>query len=129
MAGVEMILVGADAMIAKLNAIVVGSVAKLGAGLYLEGLEILAESAPIVPVDTGTLRASGHVDAPKVDGLSVEVVVGYGGASAPYALIVHENLEAFHEPPTQAKYLESVVASRGPKFADGLGAKFKLMSL
>jgi len=31
------------------------------------------------------------------------VVVGYG---MPYSVFVHENLECYHKPPTQAKFLE-----------------------
>ena len=37
------------------------------------------------------------------DDARIKVVVGY---EAPYAIYVHENLEAYHKPPTQAKYLE-----------------------
>jgi hypothetical protein len=34
----------------------------------------------------------------------MKLQVGY---EAPYAVYVHENLEAYHKPPTRAKYLES----------------------
>jgi hypothetical protein len=44
-----------------------------------------------VPVDTGNLRASGHVKTPQAVGSLVYVDLGYGGAAAPYALSVHEN--------------------------------------
>ncbi len=34
------------------------------------------------------------------------VQVGFGGVGAPYAIFVHENLQAYHKPPTKAKFLE-----------------------
>lgn len=45
---------------------------------------------------------------------NVECVVGY---SAAYALPVHENLTAYHAPPTQAKYLEQPSRTFRPELA------------
>lgn len=89
----------------------------LGVALYKEGSRILSESQPLVPVDTGTLRASGYVTPPVREGDTVKVTIGYGGPAAKinpktgessesYAIYVHENLEA-HHPVGQAKYLET----------------------
>ncbi len=58
-----------------------------------------------VPVDTGALRGSIHATPPKVRRGSVSTSVVAGGPAAPYALTVHENLQARH-PLGQAKYLE-----------------------
>lgn len=85
----------------------------LAAGLYREAQGIMAASKPLVPVDTGSLRASGYVEEPVITGTSFEgkritVNFGYGGVASKinpktgeptgkYALIVHENLEAFHK--------------------------------
>lgn len=71
-------------------------------GLQKAALYLLGESQKLVPVDTGALRASGQV---AVEGklLATTAYVFYGTS---YATYVHEDLEAFHEPPTQAKYLE-----------------------
>lgn len=79
----------------------------LASALYKRALAILAVSRRFVPVDTGALRGSGHVRAPLIDGDSVSVEIAYGGAAAPYAFIVHEDLHKRHNPPTQAKYLET----------------------
>jgi hypothetical protein len=73
--------------------------------LYQEANDIFNESQRVVPVRTGVLRASGHVTEPTRTSQHVEVIIGYGGAAASYALIVHENLRARHAPPTMAKYL------------------------
>ncbi len=88
----------------------------LGRQLYREGLGIMASSEGLVPVDTSALRSSGYVQQPIRAGKTITVFLGYGGPAAKinsktgestdgYALIVHENLEAFH-PVGTAKYLE-----------------------
>jgi hypothetical protein len=58
--------------------------------VYTEANTVLNESKKIVPVDTGNLRASGKVENPKTTSGNTLVEVTYGGAAAPYALIVHE---------------------------------------
>lgn len=62
-----------------------------------------------VPVRFGALRGSGRIHAPERSGDEVSVDLTYGGAAAPYALYVHENLNAQHASPTKAKYLEDPV--------------------
>lgn len=73
--------------------------------LYREAEGIMAQSKELVPVDTGALRSSGHVRVPELRDRSATVVLGYGGPAAPYALYVHEDLNAFHKV-GMAKYLE-----------------------
>ena len=66
----------------------------------------MGKSKPITPVEFGPLRASGFVDLPVSAGERIYVLLGFGGASAPYAIYVHERMDLRHKPPTQAKYLE-----------------------
>ena len=84
--------------------------------LYAEAQGIIAQSQPLVPVDTSALRSSSYVQDPMREGSLVTVNFGYGGPAAQinpktkestdaYALFVHENLEAFH-PVGTAKFLE-----------------------
>src|SRR5687767_12710288 len=64
----------------------------LGGALFREGEGIMGDSKEkFVPVVSGNLKSSGHVQLPKItsDGASVEL--GFGGAAAIYALQVHEN--------------------------------------
>ena len=75
--------------------------------VYEEANVIFNESQKIVPVDTGALKTSGFVHAPRRENNRVFVRVTYGGSAAHYALYVHENLYARHTAPTQAKYLET----------------------
>jgi hypothetical protein len=95
---------GTEKMKLKLTAIgkLYPNIAK--AALRKEAEDIMREAKLITPVDTGTLRSSGHV---KQDhGHEIAVTLGFGGAAAPYAVFVHENLMSRHKPPTRAKFLE-----------------------
>ena len=91
------------------------AVPPLGRALYTEGEQIMSASKPLVPVDTGALRASGYVEQPAISEDKVTVELGYGGPAAQqnpksgestdgYAIYVHENLEAHHRV-GQAHYL------------------------
>ena len=63
----------------------------LASALFMVGEEVMTESKRYyVPVKDGYLRDSGTTQAPQVMGNRVKVVLGFGGASAPYALKVHE---------------------------------------
>lgn len=72
-------------------------------GSKLAGLELLRASQAIVPVKTGNLRSSGRVQS-SGSGFDTITEVGYYGVS--YAVKVHEDLEAYHAPGKQAKFLE-----------------------
>lgn len=74
--------------------------------IYEEANVIFAKSQILVPVDTGVLRGSGGVSAIQGSGQGMYVDIFYGGPAAPYALYVHEIIGNYHNPPTQAKYLE-----------------------
>lgn len=74
--------------------------------MWREANSIMNSAKGLTPVDTGTLRGSGHVRMPEVTEAGVSVVIGFGGAASGYAIYVHENLNSFHKPPTQAKFLE-----------------------
>lgn len=75
-----------------------------------EGLEkaaamILRESQKLVPVKTGNLKRSGTVVSGG-SGMHATATVEY---DVSYAIYVHENLQAFHSPPTQARFLADAV--------------------
>ena len=77
--------------------------------IWEEANLIFAKSQILVPVDTGVLRGSGGVSAPQRGNRGYFVDIFYGGPAAPYALYVHEIIGNYHNPPTQAKYLEQPV--------------------
>lgn len=76
--------------------------------LYQETGVEATEVKKRTPVDKGTLRATVHVVGPVREGTRIYTLIACGGPSAPYAVYVHENLEAFHKV-GQAKFLESVI--------------------
>lgn len=92
--------------------------------LYQEAQVEMTESKKRVPVDTGTLRSSGHVVKPATVGNRTTVDLVYGGAAEEYAIIVHEDLDAFHKV-GQAKYLESVLMESAPHMTKRIAARVK----
>ena len=119
----------------------------LAKGLYAEGQGLLHDTLPHVPVDTGALRASGDVGLPTIAGPFIEVQVGFGGPTAPYAVYVHEIpppppnsptqgppfgthaypmapgawVSAYHNPPTSWKFLERTAMERMAGMGDRVG--------
>lgn len=77
----------------------------MAGALFRRAEDISSASDPLVPVDLGTLKNSRFVDPPQQSGRTASVRLGYGGAAAPYAAAVHEDMTARHEV-GQAKYLE-----------------------
>ncbi len=80
------------------------------------------ESQILVPMDTGALRASGFLRV--ADGNKQRVELGYAkGGLPPYGALVHERMDTFHAPPTQAKFLEEGVKRHTGQFLNRV-AKF-----
>jgi len=77
------------------------SLEKFKKGLHDAGIWLKRESQKLVPVDTGALRASAKLRVEGPPG-HPDVTISY---EMPYAVHVHEDLEAFHNN-GQAKYLE-----------------------
>lgn len=87
------------------------------AALVEEMESIKKVSMARTPVLTGALRDSHEIVETEN---SVEIHVG--GDAAPYALYVHENLQA-HHPHGQAKFLESAMLEAIPGLADRIAEK------
>lgn len=124
--GIE--LVGLEKVI-KTTERIEGGEQILAQAMYAEATVILNESKRIVPVDTGNLRASGRVERPEVGNGKASVEISYGGAAAPYALIVHEvppnsggrwGTGMTHKAGQTFKYLEIPVMAHKDKFVDGV---------
>lgn len=75
-----------------------------------------------VPVDKGTLRSSGYVNNVSRKKQDLEVTLGFGGASAPYALEQHENLSYSHTV-GENKYLEKPLMRNAKGMAARIGKK------
>lgn len=77
------------------------------------------------PVDTGELRASVHVEGPTRQWRTIYTKIVAGGPAAPYAIYVHEDLDAIHKV-GQAKYIESVILESRPFMAARVGQRIDL---
>jgi len=95
--------------------------------VYQFAEEVMTESKLRVPVKTGTLMNSGHVEPPVQQGGRITVKLGYGGAAAPYALYVHEALEGAVPPSPSWSWTKKVAAGgqiawtrpgSGPKYLE-----------
>lgn len=115
-------------MAAKLRRIAKDFPSVVERALYQEAQIEMTESKRRVPVDTGVLRASGHVQEPVRKGTNISVTLAYGGAAESYAVIVHEDLEALH-PHGQAKYLESVLKESAGYMKERLARRIDLNAI
>lgn len=118
-------LVGADKL-ANLygRATASGTVNELKQAIHGTAQEVLAESQKIVPVDLGTLKASGQVKEPKVSADRISVEITYGGAASKYALFVHEDMKARHRDGKTAKYLEIPAVAARASFIRGIMERY-----
>lgn len=82
---------------------------------YQEASAIMLMAKAQVPLEFGTLRASGVVEEPVITGTTWSVTLGFGGAASAYALIQHEDL-TFNHPGLQSKITGQV--GRGPKYLE-----------
>jgi len=109
---VQVILTGATKAAQQLHAAAMSGGPAAASALYQEAeLIMTAAKTDYVPVDTGTLRASGFVELPTVTERGATIQFGFGGAAAPYAVVVHEDLTKRHTV-GQAKYLELPLKAR-----------------
>jgi hypothetical protein len=86
---------------------VVKQIGNVAPGICMQAMKPTFEKAKYYcPVDTGALVASAYLEIRPFRG-QPRVEMGFARGGVPhYAVIVHENLEMKHKPPTQAKFLE-----------------------
>ncbi len=117
---------GLDKLQTRLKTSEKNAVRQLGRGVFVEAQRIMTTSKrDFVPVDQGTLKASGHVDPPTVRSKTVEVVLGYGGAAAAYALVQHERTD-FKHTVGQSKFLEKPVRAARSGFSKRVAKNLEL---
>lgn len=85
----------------------------------------IVQALPRTPLETGALRGSFRKSEAQVERNTVSVTVEVGGDEAPYAIFVHENLDAYH-PIGQAKFLEQTVRERGRTFPGRMAERINL---
>ncbi len=84
--------------------------------MFAGGKIIMERSLELTPIDTGDLRKSSFIEVDTTsDPLRATLILGYDKALElrnQYAIIVHEDLNARHEAPTQAKFLQQAVQEK-----------------
>jgi len=118
-------LTGIAAMRAKLKRLEQRFPDYVMAALYQETEVEVKEVKRRTPVDTGTLRGTVHQVGPRREGRKIITFIAAGGPSAPYAIYVHEDLDAIH-PVGQAKYIESVIFESRPYLAARVARRIEL---
>ena len=120
---------GTENLLASLDGLRARGEASVPKILYRIAEQIMTEAKGQVPVDTGNLRASGHVLPPEWIGNWVLVTLGFGGPAGAgkgqrkdvgYAKHVHENLTARHKV-GNAKYLERPMLAWASKLEAKIG--------
>ena len=109
---------------------------KVSAAVRAEGHTLMNKSEGLVPIDTGSLKASKFVEEPVMQGSKISVRCGYGGpnvksnpqtgeATTDYAIDVHEDLTKHHET-GQAKFLEGPANQLKGTFKDSVKGRLDL---
>lgn len=101
---------------------------ELGSAMHTEYSIEAVECRRVTPVDTGALRSTIHVEGPEKNSRTVSVQVVAGGIEAPYAVVVHEDLDAFH-PVGQAKYIEGPLNESAPFMANRIASRLDLRKM
>lgn len=114
-------------LINKLD-LVINSIKGLTPEVLLEILEpVLEQSQIYCPVKTGALKNSSYLEVMQQgSGGTISAEIGYGRGGVPhYTIFVHEDMEKFHVPPTQAKFLERAVDEILPNIEEQILRKYK----
>jgi len=116
---------GVDKMVGNLKVVATSRRAAMGDALFYEmKYSELPEVQARTPVDTGALVASEHAEGPFEVGSKVSATIVAGGPTAPYAVYVHEDLDAIH-PVGEAKFVESVLKESKSFMAARVAARMR----
>lgn len=87
------------------------------------------ESQELVPFRTGALHDSAYGPEVVARGRGIAVEMGYARGGFPtYAVAVHENIDVFHQPPTQSKFLQSPLEANAEQIQSDIVNGLKLLS-
>jgi hypothetical protein len=94
---------------------------------YIETEIDATEAKERTPVHLGNLKNSVHAIGPTTNAAGqIETAIVAGGPSAPYAIYVHEDLDAFHKV-GEAKFIESVIRESRPFMKDRIAKRARAL--
>ena len=89
---------GLDDVIRRLEEYEIDTDRAIRQALQAASQHIASEADEMVPEDEGQLSASQNIENVKKSGDRYVASISYGGPSAPYAIVQHENFDLFHPP-------------------------------
>lgn len=111
--------VGANRMAKKLGRAKDIFIDDVANALYRRGNAVMRRSKrEFVPVDLSALKTSGFVDLPDRRFQKIRVRLGYGGTTAPYAVVVHEHPSPMSPPTWRGAKVTFHPRGRGPKYLE-----------
>ena len=113
---------GMEAVTQRLQRLVTAPIPPLREALRTEGNQIIRVANTLVPVDTGLLRSTGHVETPIQEGTMVSVALGYGQGLAPYAARIEFDVTLNHPHGGQAHFLQQPLFAATNGFAQRIAA-------
>lgn len=116
---------GLKQLLERLRGIEQEALVESAKALYQEALVDMRQSMLDTPVEYGTLRASHTTEPPEIDGQNARVLIKVGGPAAPYAPIVHFDLEAHHEV-GKAMFLQDAVYEGAKTLPERLARRIDL---
>ena len=90
--------------------------------LRTEGNQIIRVANALVPVDTGLLRSTGHVEEPTQAGPVMSVRLGYGQGIAEYAARIEFDVTLNHPHGGQAHFFQQPLFAATNGFAQRIAA-------
>jgi hypothetical protein len=115
---------GASAMLRNLAKLREQLPDRFGNALRQEAEIEATECKKRTPVKSGALRASIHAEGPVREGRKISCAIVAGGPAAPYALTVHEDLEAYHKD-GEAKYIEGPLNESASHMAERIAKRLE----
>lgn len=127
MTGIDLKIKGVQKLKTSLREIANRVPQKAAAAIYQEANAVMTTAKKTtIPVNLGSLRNSGRVSRPKIQGSNIIVEITFGDTSAPYALAVHEHPSEHSPPSWQGKPIGEIlsVRERTPWSLEGRGPKY-----
>lgn len=119
-------LQGVKELLGKLDSIDKGLMQEGASALYQEALVDMRQSMLDTPVEYGALRASHVTEPPEISKDDARVLIKVGGPAAPYAPIVHFDMEARHEV-GKAMFLQDAVFEGAKTMPERMAKRISLI--